>query len=193
MALDTQLAQGFKGLNRLMLLMWRLGLGRWVNVWPEAIGRVMVIGHTGRKSGRHLWTPVNYAPADGDILCTAGFGAGSDWYRNVMAHPQIEVWLPDGWWEATAEDISESPERLPLLRKVLVASGFAAPLFGVHPQTDDDARLTELTESYRLLRIRRTAARTGPGGPGDLAWIWPLAALGLLMLLPLRRPRRATR
>jgi hypothetical protein len=39
---------------------------------------------------------------------------------------------------------------------------------------------------YMLVRIRREAARTGKGGPGDLAWLWPLAAL-LLLPLALRR------
>lgn len=189
MATDAQLAQGFKALNRFMLVLWRLGLGRMINVWPDVIGRVMVIGHTGRRSGRRRWTPVNYEIVDGDILCTAGFGATSDWYRNVMADPQVEVWLPDGWWAGVAEDISDSPERLPLLRKVLIASGFAAPLFGVQPRTIDDEPLAQVTASYRLLRIRRAEARTGSGGPGDLAWVWPLAVL-LLLIMPKGRPRR---
>ncbi len=190
-ATEEKLRQGFKYFNRFMLLMWRLGLGPWVNFWPEVGGRIMVITHTGRKSGLKRQTPVNYAIIDGDIYCTAGFGGGSDWYLNIMADPEVEVWLPDGWWSGVAEDISEDERRLSLLRQVLIAGGFAAPLFGgINPTTATDDELAAETADYRLIRIRRTEARTGPGGPGDLSWVWPLAAMILLPMMLFRRRRR---
>src|SRR5512140_295270 len=92
---DT-LRRVFRVFNRLMVFMWRLGMGRMINIWPAVIGRIMVIKHTGRKSGKVRLAPVNYAPLDGEIYCTAGFGSGSDWYRNIMAGPQVELWLPEG-------------------------------------------------------------------------------------------------
>ena len=70
-----------------MLLMWRFGLGTWLNVWPSVIGQIMVLTHTGRKSGLKRHTPVNYALVEGEIYCTAGYGRGSDWYRNIEANP----------------------------------------------------------------------------------------------------------
>ncbi len=142
----------FKRLNRLMVWMWKLGLGRMINFWPAGVGRIMVIKHIGRKSGKERFTPVNYAPVAGEIYCTAGFGATSDWYRNMMANPAVELWLPDGKFRATAEDISNSPERLFLLRKVLIASGFAAPLFGVNPNIPEE-QLAALSAEYRLLHF----------------------------------------
>ncbi|KPL80485.1 hypothetical protein, partial [Levilinea saccharolytica] len=72
-------------------------------------------------------------------------------------------------------------------------SGFAAPLAGIHPLTDTDEALQANTADYRLVRIRRSAARTGPGGPGELAWLWPLMVFFLAPLtlyLLLTRPRR---
>lgn len=172
-----------------MLLLWRLGLGSWLNAWPEVGGRIMVITHTGRKSGLRRQTPVNYAIVDGEIYCVAGFGQISDWYRNLLAQPQVEVWLPEGWWMGRADDISDHPERLHLVRQVLVASGFAARAAGVDPVGMADEELSKVTADYRLVRIRRSEARTGPGGPGDLAWVWPLATL-LLLPLALRRRRK---
>lgn len=185
----------FKRLNRFMLLMWRLGLGRLVNLSPRWGGQIMVLAHRGRKSGLRRLTPVNYALAEGDpsgdIYCTAGFGAVSDWYKNVRAEPRVEVWLPDGWWAGMAEELpQEDPDWLPRLRQVLIASGFAAPAAGVDPRTLDDAELLRRAAAYRVMRIRRTEARTGPGGPGDLAWVWPLAALLLGLLLVRRRAAR---
>lgn len=186
---ENALRQGFKYFNRFMLLMWRLGLGRWINAWPDVFGRIMVIAHTGRKSGRRRYTPVNYAPAGEDVYCTAGFGGGSDWYRNMMANPQVEIWLPDGWWQAVAEDASDSSQRLERMREVLIASAFAARIAGLDPKTMSDAELDEKTHEYRLVRINRAAARTGAGGPGDLAWVWPLATF-LLLPLALRKRKK---
>jgi hypothetical protein len=42
------------------------------------------------------------------------------------------------------------------------------------------------------VRIHDTAPRTGPGGPGDLVWMWPVAATKLAVIgawLLLRRKR----
>ncbi len=75
------------------------------------------------------------------------------------------------------------------MREVLIASGFAARAVGIDPFTMSDAEIERLTADYRVIHIRRTAARTGPGGPGELAWIWPLATV-LLLPLALRRRRR---
>jgi deazaflavin-dependent oxidoreductase (nitroreductase family) len=191
LGLDENLRQGFKYINRFMVLMWRLGLGRHVNFWPEGIGRIMVLTHTGRKTSVPRQTPVNYAIVDGDIYCTAAFGSASDWYRNIQKDPLVEIWLPDGWWAGRAEDISDSAERLHLLREVLIASAFAARAAGINPRTATDAELDHLTLSYRLVRISRTEARTGRNGPGELAWIWPLATMSLLPAILLRGRKKS--
>src|SRR5512134_3846294 len=82
----------FHTMNRLMVWMWKRGWGKQINIAPEKMGRVMVIKHRGRKSGKEYLTPVNYANVDGEIYCTAGFGAVSDWYRNILANPGVELW-----------------------------------------------------------------------------------------------------
>ena len=193
---DAKLRQTFRYFNRFMLLMWRLGLGPWVNILPEYIGRIMVITHTGRKTGLLRRTPVNYAIVDGDVYCIAAYGPGTDWYNNLIANPQLEVWLPDGWWAGEARDISDSEDRLLLVRQVLVAAGFATPLFaGFSPATISDEELDKLTKPYRLIQISRTRACTGSEGPGDLALVWPIAVMVLLPLLVfvlfLRKRRQA--
>ena len=189
---EARLRTAFKYFNRFMLLLWRLGLGRWNDIWPSVGGRIMVLTTIGRKSGRARRTPLNYAIDDGYIYCLAGFGGVSDWYRNLLADPHVEVWLPDGWWRGVAEELTDEAERLPLLRQVLLGSGVVAPLVGVNPHTLSDDALAAVTAPYRLIRIRRTEARTGPDGPGDLAWVWPLATIGALLLL-VRRSLRSCR
>ena len=187
--LEEQLRQGFKYFNRFMLFMWRLGLGPLLNMGPAIAGRYMVITHTGRKSGAKRRTPVNYALVDDEVYCTAGFGGMSDWYRNIIANPQVEVWLPDGWWAGIAEEVTHPEARLPLLREVLIAGGFASYAVGIDPKQMTDEELDAATKEYRLIHIRRVAARTGKDGPGDLVWVWPVLVTILLPLL-LTRPKR---
>jgi deazaflavin-dependent oxidoreductase (nitroreductase family) len=180
--------QAFKHyLNPFMLLLWRLGLGKWLNLSPRYGGRLFVLTHIGRKSGTRYRQPLNYAMVDGELYCLAGFGRGSDWYKNIVAHPNVEVWLPEGWWAGLAEDVTENPQHTRLLREVIIASGLAGYAAGIDAQKMGDAELEAVTKGYRLVHIRRTEPRTGNGGPGDLAWTLPVSAFALLALLLWRK------
>lgn len=193
---DAQLqmmATGFRYFNRFMVLMWRLGLGKFLNATPETVGRIMVLVHTGRKSGKLRYTPVNYALINDQIYCMAGFGKKSQWYQNILANPAVEIWLPDSWWRGIAEDVTDHPDRVYILHDVLVASGFAAPLFeGFSPHLLTQQEFENLfeTHGYRLIQIRRTEPRTGDGGPGELAWVWQVATVILALGWLLRKKSR---
>jgi len=151
----TQQRQFFKKFNRFMVWMWERGWASWINAWPSVSGRVMMIYHRGRKTGLPHKTPVNYAVIDGEVYCTAGFGAVSDWYRNIVANPEVEIELPNSRFAATFEDVSDAPRRIPLLRQVLINSGIVAPLMGIHPKKMSDTELDAITPEYRLVRFRR--------------------------------------
>lgn len=181
---EKKLRQYFRTFNRFMLLMWRLGLGRWINFWPEGTGRIMVIQHIGRKTGMVRQTPVNYAAVNGEIYCTAGFGSVSHWYRNLLANPNVEIWLPNGRFHAHTSDITDDPDTLPLLRQVLINSGFAATAVGITPQNMSDEELAAVTANYRLLRFTPLQPAAGKA---DLVWVWPITALLLLASLWFKR------
>ena len=150
----NSLRKVFHAMNHFMVFLWKIGLGKAINIWPAGFGRIMVIKHRGRKSGKEYLTPINYALVDGEIYGTAGFGSISDWYRNMLANPRIELWLPEGKRTACAHDISDSPNRLFLLRQVIIASGFAARLFGINPDKLSDEQLDAISKEYRLVHFR---------------------------------------
>lgn len=174
----------FKLLNVYMVLHWRLGMGPLGNR-PELSGCIMVITHWGRKSGRLRRTPVNYARIEGDYYCVAGFGKAADWYRNLVANPQVEVWAPEGWYAGVAEDVSEWPaeRRAPVVRAVLYNSGFAARAAGIDVTEMAASEILQATADYRLVRISGLEPRTGPGGQGDLVWVWPLLVTKLAVIV----------
>jgi deazaflavin-dependent oxidoreductase (nitroreductase family) len=186
-ATENVLRYAFKRFNPLMIGLFRLGLGWAVNLWPKVGGRIMVITNIGRKSGLRRRTPVNYAVIEGDLSCTAGFGAASDWYRNILANPEVEIWLPGDWRRGSAEDVSQDPRRMPWLRQVIIASGVVGPMVGVNPHKMDDAEFDRATSAYRLLRIRLKERLRGPGGPNDLAWVWIPVALVVAMFVYQKR------
>jgi deazaflavin-dependent oxidoreductase (nitroreductase family) len=189
--LELRLRKIFRVFNKFMLALWRLGLARYGN--PTQLGgAIMVIKHTGRKSGLTRYAPVNYFEEGEFVYCTAGFGEQTHWYRNILDKPDVELWLPNSRWSGIAEDISDSEHRISLLRAVLVASGLAGLLFGVNPRKLSDDDLEDLLDHYRLVQIRKISPVTGPGGPGDLAWIWPLSTFLLLFAL-FRRKRDHSR
>lgn len=180
----------FKNINRVVILLWRLGLGKFINRLSRVTGTQLILVNTGRKSGKKYRTPLNYSEVGGDLYCLAGFGAEADWYQNVIADPQVEVWLPNGWWSAVAQPIHEEEVRAPLVRSVLVASGNAAPMMGIDPLQLDDTQINVATKDQILVRVRRTAPLTGEGGPNDLAGFWP-AATSVLFAMMLTRPYRS--
>ena len=175
--------------NEFVLLLWRLGLGQWIDKLRNVFGRTMVISHTESVSGRTYRTPVIFAEIEGQVYCLALAGTEADWCHNVKANPAVEVWLPDGWWAAEAEELADGPSRLPLMRQVLIGGGKVSRCFGLTPGTMTDEELKQALGDAHLFRISKTEARTGAGGPGDLAWVWPLTTLVLVLATLFRRRR----
>ena len=75
----------------------------------------------------------------------------------MLASPRVELWLPGEKKWFCAEDISASPRRLFLLRQVIIASGFAGPLFGINPKKLEDAKLDAVSKDYRLVHFSKEA------------------------------------
>jgi hypothetical protein len=162
-----------------MVLMWRLGLGRWSDAWPSVGGRILVIEHHGRKSGTRYLTPLNFTPENRSRYCLAAFGSRSDWYRNALTSGQVVVWLSDGAWIARFADATSEDGARGRIRQVLIDSGFAARAFGLNPNVMTDAEIDAATAEYRLVRLD-LIDRCGEN-PSDLWWVWLPVAAGAMI------------
>jgi deazaflavin-dependent oxidoreductase (nitroreductase family) len=171
----------FKALNRFMLLMWRLGMGPMLQ--NPYVGYIMVLNTTGHRSGLLRRAPVNYVREGDTVYCLPGFGKRTHWYRNLMADPFCQLWLPDGQWAGKAEAVTDEAEKIVYLRRVLVNAGFATWLVeGINPaeMSDDDIRALIADRYPDVMRIQLSNRVSTPNGPGDLAWVWPvLLAFGV--------------
>jgi deazaflavin-dependent oxidoreductase (nitroreductase family) len=185
--------RGFNLMNKGMVPLWRLGLGRMLNSWPQGAGQMLVLEHVGRRSGAEYRTPVDFSRVGDDLYCVAAFGEKTHWYRNILAAREFAVWLPDGRWLASADDASDDHRRLDLMRQVLIDSGFAARLIGLDPGRMSDEDLDRATASYRLLRIHPLRREASSDGPGSLAWVWALGLIAVLVLVIGRRRWRRMR
>lgn len=180
----------FRWMNRVVLLMWRLGLGGFMA--GRRRGYVMVLVTTGRKTGRRRMAPVNFDEDPGLVYCLAGFGRRTHWLVNLLADPSCEVWLPDGRRIAgSGEVVVDEVERIALIRRLLVRAGFATRLAepGIDPVREPDDVIAELGARYggryEVVRIALRSAVTGRGGPGDRKWI--ASVIGCLALAAIAR------
>jgi deazaflavin-dependent oxidoreductase (nitroreductase family) len=193
---EDQLRRAFRLLNRNMILMWRLGLG-WQMANPTS-GYVMVLATTGRKSGERRLAPLNFAEDGDTVYCLAGFGKKTHWLLNLEADSACEVWLPDGRrLSGRGERVEDEARRVGLVRQLLVRSGFAAKVAhpGLDLSTAPDEVIADLGPrpdvGYEVVQIDLGYPVPGPGGPGDLTWVWPVAVVaGLALWIARARSRR---
>jgi deazaflavin-dependent oxidoreductase (nitroreductase family) len=166
----NNLRQIFRFLNRyFMVPIFRLGLGIFL-VNPLS-GYIMVLKTKGRKSGMTRYAPVNYAIANGVIYCISGFGQVSDWYRNLMAQPDIDVILPSGAVHGHATVVSDALERNQVVRQVLINAGFAGYMEGYDPRAISDDELERRSTTLQVIRITPNGLAAGAFDPGGWSWI----------------------
>jgi deazaflavin-dependent oxidoreductase (nitroreductase family) len=167
----------FRILNKyLMVPIFRLGLGPLLGT-PFG-GYIMVLKPIGRKSGKTYYTPVNYAIHNGCVYCVSGGRRTSDWFRNLLAHPEVEIILPGGALFTRVEEVSDPAERLRMARQVLINAGFAGFFEGYNPRALSDEALQEKVSDLPVLRCTPLGLGNGPVDPGGWAWIW-----GILLTL----------
>ncbi|HEX5493979.1 MAG TPA: nitroreductase family deazaflavin-dependent oxidoreductase [Mycobacteriales bacterium] len=90
-------------LFRLPIQAYRMGLGGLFG------RRFLLLHHVGRVSGaprRVVLEVVEHDPAEGWYVVASGFGTGADWYRNVLAHPEVSIQVGRRTMPARAERLT---------------------------------------------------------------------------------------
>lgn len=108
---------------------------------PFNADSLLLLTHAGARSGTRRTNPLGYLYLDGGRLFVVasfmGAPADPDWYRNVVAHPEVTVELGAETFEATAsvpegeeyeELFAEAREQWPFLEEHEERAGRAIPL-----------------------------------------------------------------
>lgn len=179
--------RGLRELNRwFMVPAHRLGLGAWIGT-PVG-GYMLLLRVRGRRTGLVREIPLSYLVTEGAAWVMAGFGPRTEWYRNLLANPEVDVWLPDRALRCRAEPVTDPAIRARILPALTRAAGVPGALVGCNPWRAPDERIVELLEGIPLIRLSSEAGAivAGPDDPGGDAWIWRQAAVLAVTILCLR-------
>ncbi len=176
-----------RGLNLVVLAMWRLGLGWMLNAIPPLFGRYMVITTTGRRTGRTRRSSVNYVRLGERVYCIAGWSPRSSWYANLLADPRVELWLPGEQRAARAARVTDPAEASLALRRLLQETRTLSRLLaGVDVGALTEETVAALADWWPVVRFELGDRLRGRPRPDDLAWVW-VAAAGVLACRRCRR------
>lgn len=164
--------------------LWRLGLG-------PIIGYVMMlITHTGRRSGLPRRTMVEYHMLKGKKYAPCAFGRKSDWYKNIAADPQVTIQTAYGVERMTAVRVTDDQE---LLAVYELFKRRSPPLLNWYMQSlgiqHNPADVLAKKDRIYWIRFDETIKPTPPPLATDLIWVWPVALAGLLAFWRLSRKK----
>jgi deazaflavin-dependent oxidoreductase (nitroreductase family) len=187
------LDRAFKVANRAIVVpLLRAGAGPLLA--NPLTGSMMLLRTRGRRSGAWREAPLGYVIRGGRVYCCAGFGDRTQWLRNLLADPRVEVRLPGGSYSGTATLVTDPAGQVAVLRELMGSMPLVSrPLVGDLRDTTD-AEVLAMAASLPLVRIDVGGVVPGPWDPGGRGWI-ALAALGVgavaATILARRRKARA--
>ncbi|MHB8625480.1 MAG: nitroreductase family deazaflavin-dependent oxidoreductase [Aggregatilineales bacterium] len=115
-----------KAYNRQLIEEFRANRGK--RDGPMAGRPLLLLTTTGAKSGQRRTTPMMYIPDDDRLIVfasNAGAPTHPDWYRNLVAHPEVTVEVGNETFDATAV-VTEGSERQRIWTNVVALYPFFA-------------------------------------------------------------------
>ena len=94
---------------------------------------VMVLTATGRKSGVPRTTGVSYMKLNGNYISFSGWGVSSNWYRNVVANPEVTLQVGRQRIHATAHPVTDPDRRISLMLRMREQSKHCGPPQFIRP------------------------------------------------------------
>ncbi len=90
-----------KNVQRIHRRLYDSGKG-WLVGWL-----ILLLRHTGRKSGKEYATPMQYEKIGADYYVGSARGSQADWFRNVQANPHVTVSVGRRKFKALAEPVTD--------------------------------------------------------------------------------------
>ena len=88
---------------------------------------VMMLTTIGRKSGQPRTNGVSFMPVGDGYIIFAGWGVQSDWYKNLLANPEVTIQVGNKRMKATAKPVEDPARRKDLMLQMRKRSGQCGP------------------------------------------------------------------
>lgn len=120
---------------------------------------VLKLTTIGRRTGQPRTTCVSFMPYDGRYVIFSGWGVTSQWYRNLLAHPEVQVQVGRRRFRAEARPVMEPTRRRELMLRMQEQSRrcgpprFIRPLLRLTRAFDYDAEIRMAVEHAEELPV----------------------------------------
>lgn len=177
----------FRVANRTtMVPLHQAGLAAWLG--NPLTGWQCLLTTRGRRSGLPRPAPLGYMVLDDAAWVMAGYGPGTQWYRNVLSDPHVTLRLPGRpVMEALAEEVREADVRARVIPPLCRSMALPGAMIGCLPAASSDERILGCVSWVPLVRIRRADGLPilpGLDDPGGRGWVWRQGMLiGVTLLL----------
>jgi deazaflavin-dependent oxidoreductase (nitroreductase family) len=145
----------------------RTGLAAWLGGWQCLVTTI------GRTSGLRRDTPLGYIVMDGAAWVMAGYGPRTQWHRNILADPRVDLRLPGRRpFAALAEEARDPDLRARVIPPLCRSMALPGLMIGCVPATSTDERILDCVSWVPLMRIRPADGSSlapgtdDPGGRG---------------------------
>ena len=139
-----------KHIFRAPMLLYQLGWGPALNWLP-----LLILTTKGRKSGAPRHVVVEYRRHGSKYYVVSGWGAGTDWYRNIHQTPRVTLQHGGHIVDARAQRVEDPAEALRALYMFSRNSWIYETLFAqmTSAQAADLNTLAEVVEEFTVLRL----------------------------------------
>jgi deazaflavin-dependent oxidoreductase (nitroreductase family) len=168
-------------LNRVLfktpVLWWRMGLR------PFLWRRMILLATWGRKTRRPRYTMLSYTLHAGKAYLISGWGAKTDWYRNLNADPHVTAQLGGPPFATLARRVEDVEEYTTVMR-VMLCGGGDSHFRPWMKSLDIDYNLEDLIAKRDRVYLVALDLSENAGPPAlraDLSWMLVVLLAGLLV------------
>jgi deazaflavin-dependent oxidoreductase (nitroreductase family) len=133
-------------------LLYRFGIGRLL------VPRTLLLTTTGRRSGKPRVAPLVYEPEGETFYVLSVGGTRADWYRNLLAHPEVTVQIGRRRLAGIATPVLDPHEKARILRLCVQRSAWGAERFYHIPRWASDEELLQLAPQRAVVALRPRAS-----------------------------------
>ncbi|MFH0960249.1 MAG: nitroreductase family deazaflavin-dependent oxidoreductase [Pseudomonadota bacterium] len=175
-------------LNRLLfktpLIWWRMGLGKLLSHKALSGSKMLVLTSWGRISQKPRHTMLSYVLVGEREYVCSGWGARTDWYKNILVNPHVTVQVGQKVYGAKARRVQDNDEYKKIAQEMFETDGdthFVSWLesFGIEYNLQD---MIDKKDRLCLVAFDKSEETSPPPMPIDLIWIWGVMILIIISI-----------